>query len=726
MAGSIFIPLITVFNDKGIKDAKGGLAAVGAMMKNMKGAIVATAAAAAANGISDFVKESVSSARDLESSYVGLSGMYGSLSPQMKQFTKDAQAIGLSQLDASRAVTFLGGSLSATGLPMAEVGDKTKKLIGIGADLAATFGLPMDEAIKGIGATFRGEYDPIERFGVAIKQAQVNALLVTRGQKGLTGSLLASAQAQARYDLLVKATAKSQGNYAKQTGSLYVQQQNLNAAMENMKASVGSSLTGPLALLLSSLMPVIELLGKTLGPIFEDLGKVITSFAPVFAPLIETILLVFDAITPLLDVLVSLHKSAISPLVIAFKILNQILKPIIPLIRFLAYVIGSVLSPILTVFSVTLDFVLLLISKLFDALGSIPFVGDFFKNANDGMKTFIDGMASIPDKVTGLQMPENKMASELAGVLPQPNVDSNKKALDAITKNTKKAAQKMTDLLNSALTIQKNIMSSADITGLLDKTSNDIVESVIYLDGKFKTVISSVKTGSTDLVSAFKTNLTKIKTFYANLNKLTAMGLDAGLIEQITSAGPDAGNATAEAIVASGKTGVTSLNKTFKEIKTISGNIGAKVATYMEKTGNDIGNGLIDGIKAQADALNSAVENMGKDAAEVFKTAVNKGMAGAWSTAVSFKSSVIAGDPGYQNNFGMGNFTYKNASAITNPFNAQKNPHAYSKFNQAQQQASQYNIDIKVAPGASGAQIGQALVNAIQEYERVKGIKWRQ
>ena len=53
-------------------------------------------------------------------------------------------------------------------------------------------------------------------------------------------------------------------------------------------------------------------------------------------------------------------------------------------------------------------------------------------------------------------------------------------------------------------------------------------------------------------------------------------------------------------------------------------------------------------------------------------------------------------------------------------------PKDFYTFNTNQQKANAYNISINVAPGASGAQIGQAFVNSIQEYERVKGTGWRQ
>jgi hypothetical protein len=724
MAGSIFIPLISVFDGKGIRDAKTGLAAITGLVKNMKGAAIAAAASMATIGAIGFVKDAVTSARDLESSYVGLTGLYGDLAPQMKQFTIDAKAIGLSQLEASRSVTFLGSALGATGLPMDEVSTKTKNLVALASDLAATFGLPLQEALTGIGATFRGEYDPIERFGVAIKQAQVNALLATRGQKGLTGQLLAAAQAQARYDLLLQATAKTQGNYAKQVDSLYVKQQNLAASFENVKAQLGASLTAPLAALLGSLQPVVDLVGQSLTPAFEMLGKFIIKLAPLFAPLGEVLTVLYDAFTPIMDVLLAIIEPLLVPLIEIFKVLVMIIKPLIPIITLLARVIGAILVPVVVVLSVALTLVIKILQKIFEAFAAIPGVGEAFKGMNEGLKGVMDGFGGVMDKISGVNNSTDEMTGKLSKKLPVPNVNGTTKALGKVSEAAKQASEKMTDLLKNALSIQKSIIDSTNITGVLDQTSNDIVESVVYLDGKFKTVISGIKNNSTDLVGAFQGSLTKIKTFYTNLNELLKANLDPALIEQITSAGPDAGNATAEAILASGKTGIKSLNKTFKDIKKVSGDIGAKVAKSMQQTGADIGNGLIDGIKAQTDRLNTLATSMGNNFGSAFANAIPTGMGNTGDPAAPSSSSTSTGMTPYAfpkgikpSDYGI----YLKAMEIKNPYDKASSPAQYKRFSEALSTANQYNIAINVAPGATNADIGRHLVSAIQTYERKNG-----
>jgi len=461
-----------------------------------------------------------------------------------------------------------------------------------------------------------------------------------------------------------------------------------------------------------------------LTPAFEMLSRFVTKLSPIFAPLLEIITLLYDAFTPIMDVLLAIIEPLLVPLIEIFKVLVMIIKPLIPIITLLARVIGAILVPVVVVLSLALTLVIKILQKIFEAFAAIPGVGEAFKGMNENLKGFMNGFGGVMDKISGVNKSTDEMTGKLSKKLPVPDVNGTNKALGKVGEGAKKASEKMTDLLKNALEIQKNIMDSTNITGVLDQTSSDIVESIVYLDGKFKTVISGIKNNSTDLVGAFQGSLTKIKTFYTNLNELLKANLDPALIEQITSAGPDAGNATAEAILASGKTGIKSLNKTFRDIKKVSGDIGAKVAKSMQQTGADIGNGLIDGIKAQTDRLNSLATSMGKGFGNAFSDAIPAGMGNAGNGDAASPSSTPTGLTPYAfpkgiktSDYGI----YLKAMEIKNPYDKSSSPAQYKRFNDVLSTANQYNIAINVAPGATNADIGRHLVSAIQTYERKNG-----
>lgn len=763
MAGSIFIPLVSVFDAKGITQAKSGMASLTASVKNLKSAAAGAAASFAAVGAGNFVKDTVTAARDLERNMVGLGNVFGDLTPKMERYSKNAAAIGLSQVEASKASTFLGSVLKQSGFEMGVVASETENLVGLAADLSATYGYDLSEALTGMTALFRGEYDPIEKFGVAMKQAEVNALLASRGQAKLTGATLRQAQAQARLDILYARSQDAQGAYAQQSGSLFVVQTQLKAAFDNLKASLGASLTGPMASFLSNFVPLMDKLSVSLTPLFENMGAALEKLGPVLASKAENILAMVDAVNPLITVLTDLVTPLLIPLANVFGLITMAIAPLIPVITFLAQVLKAILLPVVTFVNVILMIAVGTIKALFDGLsrlgGIIPGIGAAFEDAGKGFDGFYKDFDKLNEIMAGTTVTSNELTASLSKPINGNPIDVVGKSAQKAAGTIQNASDKLNKFIEDAVGIQKSIMSSANITGVLDQNSNEIVQSIIYLDGRFKTVAVGASKSATDIASAFKANLEKIKKFYSNLQTLSKAGLDDSLIADITSAGPDAGNATAEAILASGKEGITSLNKTARGIKKIAGDIGVLGAKAMKNAGSKVGNGLLDGFLSQQDkliaaaaALGDAIGNaMGTSASARLKQLVlEAGQAGFKLT----DKEKLALDPNYKPekyvkpapklpaiaSMDMPKFvsSYKAGIAgaglegayklmesenIANPFNS--NTMAYSKFKENQAIANDYNISINVAPGASGAQIGDALVKAIQEYERAKGKGWR-
>ena len=735
MAGSIFIPLVSVFDGKGITQAKSQMAGLTVVLRNLKATAAAAAISFATVGAGNFIQESVAAARDLDRNLVGLEGVFTSMSDTMKQFTVDAQDIGLSQVDAARASTFLGSVLKQSGFTMEETANQTKNLVGLASDLAATYGYDVSEALTGMTALFRGEYDPIEKFGVAMKQAEVNALLAARGQNKLTGAALRQATAQARLDILYQRSQDAQGAFARQSDSLFVKQKQLSASFDNLKASLGASLTGPLAKLLSVLQPIIEKIGPHLTPIFENFSKVVEMLTPLIEPLSEIFMALWGAISPLIEVLISLIKPIMVPLVAIFKLFAVVLKPFIPLIEFIARLIGAILVPVLTVLLLVVTLAVKALEGLFTSLASIPFIGDFFKEGNTKLKEFTDGMNGLNDKLLETKGAGKGLIDQLSKDIPSNSIDGVTNATNDLTTSIKSSIDALNDLIDNARNVQKSLISAFDISGILEDNTQKVVESVVYVEGKFKTIVSGVSKVSNDIVGSFSNNLMKMKTFYRNFNALIAQNLDPELLAQIVSAGPDAGNATAEAILASGEEGIKGLNKTFSGIRRLAGDIGVKLAKQMQKVGKRMGNGLLDGLIAERDNLVAQAkaigEAMGDALGRSFVDEGNRmGIQNLKETVQSIKNSFvgsqIAGLPSGTNLAALPSYQRPNlfnARQLMNPF--KEGTQRYSIFEDARAKAIEYNISINVAPGANGVMIGRTLVSAIQEYERVAGNTWR-
>lgn len=280
MAGSIYVPILSSFNPSGVNNARKSLSGLAGAFDGVKRSLgLASASFIAFRAVSetiDFGRSSILAARDLERNLIGLDAVFGELSPKMEQFAKDGVDIGLSQSEAAKASTFLGSVLKQAGFEMEDVASQTQSLTSLASDLAFTYGYDVSEALSGMTALFRGEYDPIEKFGVAMKQSEVNAVLAANGQDKLAGSARRNAEQMARLALLYQRTQDAQGAFKEGAGSLFVEQQRLQSIFANLQAEVGKALIPALVKVAEALQPLVMKLGPAITLLFTEFAGIIT------------------------------------------------------------------------------------------------------------------------------------------------------------------------------------------------------------------------------------------------------------------------------------------------------------------------------------------------------------------------------------------------------------------------------------------------------------------
>jgi hypothetical protein len=273
MAGEIKVNLLSGFQDKGVKDAMTALRGLGAGFKNMAKQLVGAYVGFQGfqKGVA-FIKDSIDASRNLQRNLEGLKTIFGVNTAEMIKFSEAGVQMGMSTAEAAKATTFIGSVMKQSGFAMEENILFTKQLVSLGADLAATYGYDVQEALTGMTALFRGEYDPIEKFGVAIKQVQVNTYLAEQGLSKLTGTHKLHAQQLARMILLFEATQDVQGAFSRQTNTLAVAQQQLAATFTNLQASIGNNLITPVTYLVMLMRNLTEVIGPSLNNLFIALG----------------------------------------------------------------------------------------------------------------------------------------------------------------------------------------------------------------------------------------------------------------------------------------------------------------------------------------------------------------------------------------------------------------------------------------------------------------------
>lgn len=304
---SLILPIISLFRSAGINQAANALKGLGGQFNSLSGQIGAAAASFAGfQALSTariFTNESVAAANLFERNLLGLNQVFEELQPRIVGFTKDVENYGLSQSQAAQASVFLGSVLKQYGFTTLETATQTEKLVKLSQDLATTYGYDVSEALLAVTALFRGEYDPIEKFGVAMKQNEVNARLAAQGLNDLEGAELANAQAIARLEMLFERASDSTGAFSRATDTLYGSQQKLNAALGNLQLAAGEPLQKPLANINNLFAEVVQELGPQIVQIYEALGNAIDVVGPSFAKLGELVLQILGPLEQLIDLL---------------------------------------------------------------------------------------------------------------------------------------------------------------------------------------------------------------------------------------------------------------------------------------------------------------------------------------------------------------------------------------------------------------------------------------
>lgn len=245
----------------------------GAMSAMTPAATAAFGAVAAGAGLA------ISAASDAEQALGGVKAVFGEYSSQIEQYSASAaQSVGLATTEYQNLATVLGSQLKNMGMPMSEVAGQTDQLVTLGADLAATFGGTTSEAVSALSSLLRGERDPIERYGVSINQAAVDAKVAEMGLSGLTGEAEKNANMQATLALLTEQTSAAQGQFAREADSTAGAQQRANAEFQNSLAVLGQQLLPTVTQFVTGLSDIAKWAGENTDLILI-LGGVIGGLA---------------------------------------------------------------------------------------------------------------------------------------------------------------------------------------------------------------------------------------------------------------------------------------------------------------------------------------------------------------------------------------------------------------------------------------------------------------
>lgn len=216
-----------------------GLSKLAGFGKQAAAVMVKAAAAAAGTAVAIGTK-AIMMAGDLEQSAGAIEDVFKGSAGQMKDFAASANtSVGLTRNAYNELATVLGSQLKNAGIPMGELAGKTDGLIRQGADMAAMFGGTTADAVGALSSALKGERDPIERYGVSLKQAQIDAKAAAMGFTDVSSQ---QAQAAATLQLIADQTADASGKFGRESNTWSHQVQVIKAKVSDFVTALGEKL----------------------------------------------------------------------------------------------------------------------------------------------------------------------------------------------------------------------------------------------------------------------------------------------------------------------------------------------------------------------------------------------------------------------------------------------------------------------------------------------------
>ena len=694
---AVRIPIITVFDSKGLRAAQYQLNRVSGNVANLSRNF--TIAGAAFAGITAGLGKSVKVASDLGESVNAVNVSFGKSAQGILDFGKTASTtLGVSAVDFNNAAVRFSAFADRI---VGRGGDATQFIRDIttrASDFASVFNIDVSEALQVFQSGLAGEAEPLKRFGINLLDSEVKAYALRQEIIKQGETMTEQQKVVARYGLLMESTSKTAGDFANTSGSLANGTRILKAQMTDLQGEIGQALLPALQRILPTLRALVTEFGTELKAAVDsvDWNATITSLVNLLTFFVRNI----ETITKLVAVLWTLNTAYN-----AIKVTSGLLNAALAILN-ISFGKTAVAAGVATTAMKVLRTAMLLtgIGAALVALGLVidgitgasdaaedgtekvrkfgsavkttgdqaDYIGGRFGYATSKIKGFNDEVAKVKPDITGYidagerrrkldvsfaQSGMERYAASLLGNTNQ-NTGGSKatttssgttfaKALDRsvleqtrlgkltakgltegaaefalATVDNKREFQKLLTNLGKAGVVDKRqakfnqtAAGKAEIAQI--KANNEAINQQILADQQeaerqrqaviaaekaaaderariYESFASSVKNtfasikdaivgafslpelgGSTDsIIRNMDKLLTRVKSFSANITKLSSMGLDPVLLQQVIQAGPVAGARLAAGLVAGGAESLGRINAGFGEIQTLGSELG--------------------------------------------------------------------------------------------------------------------------------------------------------
>lgn len=185
----------------------------------------------------------VNYASDLQETKSKASVIFGEMTDDLMAWSStSATALGQSQRQALDGASNFAIFGKAANLADTDLLNFAKTNTELASDLASFFNTSPEEAINALGAAYRGESEPIRKYGVLLNEAALQQQALEMGLISQLGPLTQQQRILAAHELIMKQTAVAQGDFARTADGVANQTRIMRAQFEDAAATLGNQL----------------------------------------------------------------------------------------------------------------------------------------------------------------------------------------------------------------------------------------------------------------------------------------------------------------------------------------------------------------------------------------------------------------------------------------------------------------------------------------------------
>ena len=220
---------------------------------------------AAVGKFTDFIKDSILAASDLNETMTKAQTIFGDAAEAIFKFADNAvYALGQTKQQAIDAATTFATFGKSAGLSGDELAKFSTDLVTLSADFASFFNTSPDEAITAIGGALRGEAEPLRRFGILLDDATLRSKALQMGIVSTTKNALTPQQKVLAANAVIFSQSKdAQGDFARTQTGLANSTRILSAEFKVLSTTIGEEL-----------MPSMEIFANKLVHLFGSINKI--------------------------------------------------------------------------------------------------------------------------------------------------------------------------------------------------------------------------------------------------------------------------------------------------------------------------------------------------------------------------------------------------------------------------------------------------------------------